>query len=348
MFSTLFFSVFLLLGAVVSARAFVQARLAGVARETLTVYLLLMLSMSLFIVTQVLLSPSVLTDVLIVLSGAGCGFSWLYARSLFAEEEQTIPVWCWIVVGLIFASHCSIDLMDAFGAGSSVTENARRVALNINMLASSSALLLGLIEPLSTGFSRFKPAEQRFRLYYAAGYASIMGAGVLWVSGSSTSEPYYADLVRVGCATFGILGASAALWYRSRHPMSEALAAPEKSQAGEVEAAIGRELVVLMHREGLYKEPLLKVEDLALKLDVPEYRVTRAITGSLGYRNFNQLVNSFRVEHAKSLLRDPSHSGHSILSIAMDCGFNSLGPFNRAFKASCDLTPSQFRQQGVA
>jgi len=34
------------------------------------------------------------------------------------------------------------------------------------------------------------------------------------------------------------------------------------------------------------------------------------------------------------------------LTLALDAGFSSLGPFNRAFKAGTGLTPSQFRRQG--
>jgi AraC-like DNA-binding protein len=33
-----------------------------------------------------------------------------------------------------------------------------------------------------------------------------------------------------------------------------------------------------------------------------------------------------------------------ILTIALDAGFNSLGPFNRAFKAETGMTPSEFRR----
>ncbi|HBL92121.1 MAG TPA: AraC family transcriptional regulator, partial [Hyphomonas sp.] len=36
-----------------------------------------------------------------------------------------------------------------------------------------------------------------------------------------------------------------------------------------------------------------------------------------------------------------------ILSIAMDCGFGSLGPFNRSFKAMTGLTPSAYRRQAA-
>jgi AraC-like DNA-binding protein len=37
-----------------------------------------------------------------------------------------------------------------------------------------------------------------------------------------------------------------------------------------------------------------------------------------------------------------------VLTIAMDAGFQSLGPFNRAFKAATDLTPTEFRRLAMA
>jgi AraC-like DNA-binding protein len=37
-----------------------------------------------------------------------------------------------------------------------------------------------------------------------------------------------------------------------------------------------------------------------------------------------------------------------ILTIALDAGFQSLGPFNRAFKAHAGVTPSEFRRDRLA
>jgi len=33
-----------------------------------------------------------------------------------------------------------------------------------------------------------------------------------------------------------------------------------------------------------------------------------------------------------------------VITIAMDAGFQSLGPFNRAFKAMTGVTPSEYRK----
>ena len=37
-----------------------------------------------------------------------------------------------------------------------------------------------------------------------------------------------------------------------------------------------------------------------------------------------------------------------MLTIALDAGFQSLAPFNRAFKADTGLTPTEFRRQAIA
>jgi AraC-like DNA-binding protein len=41
---------------------------------------------------------------------------------------------------------------------------------------------------------------------------------------------------------------------------------------------------------------------------------------------------------------DPAQAEVPILTIALDAGFNSLGPFNRAFKAETGMTPREFRR----
>jgi len=37
-----------------------------------------------------------------------------------------------------------------------------------------------------------------------------------------------------------------------------------------------------------------------------------------------------------------------VLTIALDAGFQSLAPFNRAFKADTGLTPTEFRRRAAA
>jgi AraC-like DNA-binding protein len=83
---------------------------------------------------------------------------------------------------------------------------------------------------------------------------------------------------------------------------------------------------------------------LSQKLDIPEYRLRHLINRQLGHRNFSAFVNSYRLAEAEAALSDPSQVAVPILTIALDAGFGSIGPFNRAFKAHTGLTPSEYRR----
>jgi hypothetical protein len=45
---------------------------------------------------------------------------------------------------------------------------------------------------------------------------------------------------------------------------------------------------------------------------------------------------------------DPARREIPVLTIALEAGFHSIGPFNRAFKALMGMTPTEFRRQNIA
>jgi AraC-like DNA-binding protein len=59
-------------------------------------------------------------------------------------------------------------------------------------------------------------------------------------------------------------------------------------------------------------------------------------------------MNSFRLDEAKTALADPQRRALPVLTIALDAGFQSIGPFNRAFKDATGLTPTEYRRQNIA
>jgi AraC-like DNA-binding protein len=109
------------------------------------------------------------------------------------------------------------------------------------------------------------------------------------------------------------------------------------------EARLFTKLQRLMEQERVYKEAGLTIGALAAAASSPEYVLRRLINGRLGYRNFNAYLNAWRLADAKSALSDPTQRDTPISTIALDAGFSSLGPFNRAFKAAEGMTPSEFR-----
>ncbi|WP_214071934.1 helix-turn-helix domain-containing protein [Mucilaginibacter sp. dw_454] len=98
----------------------------------------------------------------------------------------------------------------------------------------------------------------------------------------------------------------------------------------------------LMDNDTLYLDPLLKLEYLAEKLQLPVKHVSHLLNQHIG-KNFNDFVNSYRVDEAKQRLADPTLAHFTIAAIAFDCGFNSLPTFQRCFKQFTGLTPSQYQ-----
>jgi AraC-like DNA-binding protein len=99
-----------------------------------------------------------------------------------------------------------------------------------------------------------------------------------------------------------------------------------------------------MNDDRLYREEALGITGLAARLAIPEYRLRRLINGHLGFRNFTSFVNSYRLAEAMAALADPSQAEVPVLTIALDAGFQSIGPFNRAFKTLTGVTPTTFRR----
>jgi len=94
----------------------------------------------------------------------------------------------------------------------------------------------------------------------------------------------------------------------------------------------------------IWQEEGLTIGALALKLAVPEYRLRRAINQGLGYRNFSSFINRARIEAACAALSDPAQMNATVLEIAYDVGFSSMGPFNRAFRAEVGHSPTEYRR----
>ncbi|MFZ5616559.1 MAG: helix-turn-helix domain-containing protein [Pseudomonadota bacterium] len=99
--------------------------------------------------------------------------------------------------------------------------------------------------------------------------------------------------------------------------------------------------------EGVWREEGLSVPSLAAKVGVPEHQLRALINGQLGHRNFSTFLNSYRLEEAKRALADPELARRQILQIALDVGYGSIAPFNRAFKEATGQTPTEFRKEAL-
>jgi AraC-like DNA-binding protein len=279
---------------------------------------------------------------------------WLFAAALF-DDSFRLRWW-----------HGSIWLlMMAFGAVECVADSR---LLTIALILSSFVFAaLALVPALATWRDDLMEGRRRIRGYIVIGsavYTAVTAFANLTGDIHPAAVPSnlfatLALLVIVGPAawtTFGLRtsqGLFASLAQRAPLPAAgpagapATLPIPTPVPIDPVEAGQLARLERLMTAERAYRQDGLTIGMLAQKLDLPEYRLRRLINQGLGYRNFNSFLNRYRIGEAKTALADSDQQAVPILTIAMDAGFSSLGPFNRAFKAETGLTPSDYRRENA-
>jgi AraC-like DNA-binding protein len=92
-----------------------------------------------------------------------------------------------------------------------------------------------------------------------------------------------------------------------------------------------------------YKDHNITLGKFSKSVSLKNHIVSQIINEQLCC-NFNDFINSYRIEEAKKMLSNESSMNLTIASIAYDCGFNTLSAFNTAFKKFTGLTPSQYRK----
>ncbi|WP_163324297.1 helix-turn-helix domain-containing protein [Draconibacterium mangrovi] len=64
-------------------------------------------------------------------------------------------------------------------------------------------------------------------------------------------------------------------------------------------------------------------------------------------KNFNEFINSYRIEYIKHLALDPKNRHISLIGLAYESGFNSKTVFNTYFKKETGMTPKEFLKQNA-
>jgi AraC-like DNA-binding protein len=274
----------------------------------------------------------------------GAGLLWSFALELF-EDRKTLSITRFAPAALLLA----------LGAGAAWAPPPTARILLLGHKLVSAVVIAHALFIIAVGW-RGDLVETRRRLrgpilIVAGLYALVVVAvetGELVMGSASGLSPLAASALLVlslsGLAAFG----------RADETLFGPAALPEAAAEAVVPPALDAEDAVhaasldnLMREERIYREEGLTIGALALKLRLPEHRLRRLINQRLGYRSFSAFLNRWRLAEAKQALSDPAQAAVPISTIALDAGFGSLGPFNRAFKAETGLTPSEFRTQAL-
>lgn len=283
---------------------------------------------------------------LIALSTGNIVVFWLFTRALF-DDSFAMRRWHALVWAAV-AAFSFVNCMWIAPAG-----NARLSIIAINMLA-IGFIALAVWQTLASWPVDLVEGRRRVRIFVviaAALYGGMNAILQIANSGSGASDVTNAAnsavlALIVAAICYAMLRVDGAELFAAAAAAGETAPQPDTSAADQ---KLLDALMRLMADERIYRHDNVSIGALATRLSIPEYRLRRLINQKLGYRNFNVFLNNHRIEEAKAALADPAQAEVPVITIAMDAGFQSLGPFNRAFKATTGLTPTEYRRRrGIA
>ena len=286
---------------------------------------------------------------LIALSTGDIVVFWLFTRALF--DEAFALRWWHALIWIAVVTFSYVNCMWIAPGG-----HARAAITTVNLLA-LVFIALAVAQTIGSWSADLVERRRRVRVFIVAASALYGGMNALLQIAYAGSRVTVEWANLVNAAVLAAIVA-AITWTMMRVDGADLFAAPVEAvvanaQPVAMEEAADQKLVDalmrLMADERIYRHDNITIGTLATRLKIPEYRLRRLINQRLGYRNFNVFLNNHRIEEAKAALADPSQAEVPVITIAMDAGFASLGPFNRAFKAMTGLTPSEYRRRrGIA
>ncbi|MCX2830582.1 helix-turn-helix transcriptional regulator [Microbulbifer thermotolerans] len=275
---------------------------------------------------------------------------WLFAFSLCSDSGK-FPRSGWILIAL------SVIVSGAANLGPSGQPQVHEALYILAQPLKLSLLAAGLITLVRQFQSDLVEARRRLRaalLIAVGGYMLIVVCAEFLFS----YQPVPAGVPTLHALLASLLTLTACLWLLALSPtaLDESLPPSEEREKKKTpppetpppldkpQQQLLKKLQAHMHAGG-YRHTGLTIRELAEQLGAREHVLRTLINRHLGYRNFNEYLNQFRIDEASRRLADPEQAHLPVLTIALDIGYRSLSPFNAAFKRRHKQTPTEYRRE---
>ncbi|MBV1910029.1 MAG: helix-turn-helix transcriptional regulator [Kangiellaceae bacterium] len=262
-------------------------------------------------------------------------FLWLLALSLF-EKDFRLRFWH-VIVGIIYSTPIFMErlvlsgFIDSLPSWWAILVNGLHILLVIHMLITT---LMGRTDDLVE-----KRRKSRIYLVLMVAFSAISATilGSIFFSQYQPTVHVMSIWPAIVWISFWVssINEDAFRFGHTKVELSDSLS----SRDLELQNRLNKEVI----ENQCFLENNLSIELLAKRLGVSAYRLRGFINKTLGHTNFSTYINTYRIELIKQTLSNPDNRHIPILTIAMNHGFNSISPFNRAFKQSESMTPKEFR-----
>jgi AraC-like DNA-binding protein/cell division protein FtsW (lipid II flippase) len=271
---------------------------------------------------------------------------WMCCEALFADRFRMTAVH-----GVSVGAMAALGVWQAWADAPGHALAGTWMELSSTLLLNAATLGFIVAAPLSVFIGRRTDLDEprrRIRGIVVPALAGYLSAVVIvQVAGFLLQQPTPRSLVLLNLVVI-CAGAAAGLASFVRIRIVNWLDQPLPVAATDSLSALERHVLGELRRrlvpERLYARDGLTIAELADLLGTQEHVLRRVVNQGLGFRNFSDFLHLHRLREAAIRLRDPQQARIPVLTIALEAGFGSIGPFNRAFKAHFGATPTQYRK----
>ncbi|MFQ5447290.1 MAG: helix-turn-helix domain-containing protein [Saprospiraceae bacterium] len=283
--------------------------------------------------------PAILQTIFLVPAYALPFSFWLFSKSLFDDGfklKKWMGVVLLIVLAVLFTIYFAIRYME-------MPATSVQMFWLLHHSLSLAFIIPGIVEAASNRHADLVLARVKFRPAFILLTAVLMSATVLSKIAFANELPEAVEFIqKLLIAALTFFFASRQLEFKPGFSTkTEVLEAPPPKP--EIDAHLINGLLDLVEGKKYFLTEGLTIRQLAARMGVKEYKLRQAINHHLGFRNFNDFLNSYRIQEACDMLTDPHRREATVLEIAFELGYNSLAPFNKAFKDITGMTPTEYR-----
>lgn len=262
-------------------------------------------------------------------------FLYLYFRTINRSYDTTEKTWrihlivlaAFAIIGILYPYESNVDLWENF-----VIKHIYHIWLAYSILAGIELVAyLKKVKKKGTQFTQFE-------IWLLSIY---VGNGLIWLSYYFAGWSSYI----LGALLFSFMFYLLCMLLISMKRKDSLLL---KSQASykdkKIDPAKAKDLMTglqdLMEKEQFFKNPNLKLSDLAKRLNILPHTLSQLLNDDMNM-GFSRYINEWRIKEAKILIA--SYKNHKLDSISYECGFNSTSTFYTTYKKLEGLTPAKFR-----
>lgn len=276
-------------------------------------------------------------NILLVLTDATPFFIWWYGLHLFDDNfrNSNWPDWSKFAVGLLALWHCYYFLvLDGFGPYHDLNHLVGLVLM--------LHLIVSVLRSWNDDLIEQRRHARAWLVSLLALYFVVLALVELSNSGLNRNHVFMLItsilcLVITSATVLMIFNHQTVFTLQPSHSLRAVN--PEPQNVNSVESALYMRLQNFIAEQG-YLQSDLSITQLAQQLHCPEHHLRKLINQHLGYTNFAAFLHHYRVAEARKRLTE---SDLPVLSIALDLGYGSIAPFNRAFKDITGETPTAYR-----